>query len=108
MPNYVEHPEVGRVYLVKRYKAGVASKRQQPAKIISISKMPLGGLDVIEILWLYDQAKEAKHPYYGMFSELPLTWLNREHKRISAELDELKASIGMVELLTLQHHQGKV
>ena len=86
--NFVENPELGRLYLVKRNKSGDPSKRFQPATIHDRAE------HTISVRWLFDGSyQQDVLMFYGAVKMLTRKWLTDEAKRKDAELEALENTI---------------
>lgn len=85
--NFIENPETGKLYLIKRNKSGDPSKRFQPGTIVKFSQPPPHmATQFVTVHWLFDGTiEEDVLMFYGLVKDLTRKWLDNESARKEAE-----------------------
>jgi hypothetical protein len=96
--NFVENPELNKLYLIRRNKSGTAAKRAQPGTIVELER--IGHVTYVKIHWQYDGVIEDDMLlFYGLVKELSRKWIDMEQKRLTKELLETKKALERIEAL---------
>ena len=109
--NFVENPELNKLYLIKRNKSGDPSKRFQPGTLIEI-KLAEGHMaaKVCTVHWLFDGSVEQNVlMFYGLTKDLTRKWLDTEAIRKDTELKALKLAAWHIDQLRFNpEHMAKI
>ncbi len=108
--NFIENPETGKLYLIKRNKSGTAAKRAQPGTIVKFNHVDGMRSPTVNVHWQYDGViEEGVLMYYGLVKELTRKWVDMEQKRLKAELDETRKALTQIEgLMFIPEQMAKV
>jgi len=98
--NFVENPELNKLYLLKRNKSGSAAKRAQPGTIVEIKRVDGHSAPYAKVHWLYDGVFEDNVlMFYGFAKDLTRKWVDMEAKRLHVELLAAKRALHTIEQL---------
>lgn len=108
--NFVENPELNKLYLIKRNKSGDPSKRFQPGTIVDIKKIDEHFASYARVHWLFDGTFEDNVlMFYGLTKDLTNKWLDAEARRKDTELKAMKLAINHLDQLRFNpEHMVKV
>lgn len=109
--NFVENPELNKLYLIKRNKSGDPSKRYQPGVIIEIVKpAPNMATSFVTVHWLFEDAVEKDvMMFYGLTKVLTRKWIDAEAIRKTAEAKALSIALAHIDRLRFDpEHMDKV
>lgn len=96
--NFIENPELHKLYLIKRNRSGDPSKRYQPGTIVDIQN--IDGAPHCTVHWLFDGTIEDNVlMFYGLAKVLTRKWLDAEALRKTAETEALKYALNQIEML---------
>lgn len=106
--NFIENPELNKLYLIKRNKSGDPSKRFQPGTIVEITNSDCGKM--AEVHWLFDGSIEQNVlMFYGLTKDLTHKWIDVEAKRKDVELKALRIAISHLDQLRFNpQHMVKI
>lgn len=106
MTNFVDTPQIGHVYLIRRRLGGLKAARFQPAKVID-RKPSLGGQfdgHFLKVRWLTDNVEQDDvFQVSGTVKELTYKWIRDELIRADGELRAAKVSFDNLTALKMLH-----
>ena len=109
--NFIENPELNRLYLIKRNRSGDPTKRYQPGTIVEIKKVD-GHMATNQctVHWLFEgEFEDNVLMFYGLTKELTRKWLDAEALRKAAEIKSLRYALNKIEELQFNpEHMDKV
>jgi hypothetical protein len=106
MKTIVENPEVGKVYLIRRFLGGPLANRFQPAIVVSreLRQRDVTNPDdfenILEVRWLSDLTQtEIVGWYLGAVRELNSKWLRDAQRRANEALVDAQDRVLMLDAL---------
>lgn len=107
--NFIENPEIGKVYLIRRKTNGALATRFQPARILEREFRPGTAQQFegqyLKVRWLTDNIDQADLlEHYGSVKEITRRWLDAELARADQELNTAKTKFN--NLWCLRELQG--
>ena len=108
--NFIENPELDRLYLIKRNRSGDPTKRYQPGTIVEIKDVEGHSAPYCRVHWLFEgEFEDNVLMFYGLTKELTRKWLDAEALRKAAEIKSLRYALNKIEELQFNpEHMDKV
>ena len=108
--NFIENPELDRLYLIKRNRSGDPTKRYQPGTIVEIRKVDGMSAPLCKVHWLFEgEFEDNVLMFYGLTKVLTRKWLDAEALRKAAEIKSLRYALNKIEELQFNpEHMDKV